>query len=57
MAGIVFIGWMIGFAGEEIFDFPELGGVFLWPLMLVVLLIYEIYTLIKAVVRKLKVQK
>jgi hypothetical protein len=55
LVGVIFIGWMIGAAGEITFDFDDLGGTFLWPLMLCTLIIYGIYTLIRAVVKKFKI--
>jgi hypothetical protein len=56
LVGIILIGWMIGLAGETIFDFDGYGGTFLWPLMLCVLIIYGIYALIRAVVRKFRIE-
>jgi uncharacterized membrane protein len=47
-------GILIGFAGEDVFDYGIVGGIFLWPLVLCALLLYGIYILIKAVVRKFR---
>jgi uncharacterized membrane protein len=44
-------GILIGFAGEDVFGYGMPGGMFLWPLMLCALLLYSIYSLIRAVVR------
>jgi hypothetical protein len=52
----VSIGWIIGIAGEDIFDFDLFGGAFLWPLMLCAIIIYGICSLIRAVVRKFRIE-
>jgi hypothetical protein len=44
-------GILIGFAGEDVFGYGMPGGMFLWPLMLCALLLYGIYSLIRAAVR------
>jgi hypothetical protein len=52
--GIIFPGPMIGFVGEIVFDYGAIGGMLLWPLMLCALLLYSVYSLIRAVVRKFR---
>jgi hypothetical protein len=53
MVGMPIPGISIGGAGEDVFRFSFMGGIFLWPLMLCALLIYGIYTLFRAVIKKI----
>jgi hypothetical protein len=49
--GIMLPGALVGYIGEEVFGYDSVGGMFLWPLKLCALLLYGIYSLIRAVVR------
>jgi hypothetical protein len=49
--GILLPGLIVGAVGEDVFNYSLAAGMFLWPLMLCALLLYGIYTLIRAVVR------
>jgi hypothetical protein len=48
---LVLVGWMIGIAGEDVFNFDWRAGAFLWPLVLCGLIVYGIFCLIKAIVK------
>jgi hypothetical protein len=52
--GLAFPGILIGIWGEDVFDYGFVGGMFLWPLMLCALLLYSVYSLIRAVVKKFR---
>jgi hypothetical protein len=51
LAVAITLGQLIGLAGEDGVGFDFVGGAFLWPLMLCALILYGIYSLVKAVVR------
>jgi hypothetical protein len=52
--GVVVIGWFTAEGSEKIFHFSWIGGLFLWPLALVLLTIYGIWGLIKKFVEAIK---
>jgi hypothetical protein len=56
LTGALTLGQLIGLAGEDVFGFDFVGGAFLWPLMLCALILYGIYSLIRAVVRKFRIK-
>jgi hypothetical protein len=43
----IFPGWLVGMAGESVFDIPLITGMFLWPLVLCGLLFYGIMLITK----------
>jgi chromate transport protein ChrA len=52
--GATTVGWLTGLEGEKVFGFNWVWGLFLWPLMLCMLLIYRIYDLFRKVIKTFK---